>query len=724
MAVSTTSKEAIKTALATVIAYGLALQLNWDKPKWAALAVAMVSLATIGQSLNKAAMRMLGTLVGMAAALALIACCAQLRWLFMLLFGVWLGYCVYMMGGAKHPYTWQMSGLVATIICMEAGGAGLSSREVFNLAVLRGQETGLGVLVYCLIAVFLWPSGSGAQFNAAAAGLAGAQRRLAGACFKALEGAAQVGAVGAPQREESRLKARFDELLTAAETDDYAVAEQRSQWRHYQRLATQLGEALARLRAGSGDAPFLHLTRTLPALPAFAAELDARLAQAERLLENGTPARGATTIALVARPSAHSGLSHFHRAALAVTQSRLQDLDRLTRDILACLWSIKHHAASVLPLSVAPSPSTSTPIDPDRAVSVVRLLALVWLAFMALIYVDDLPGGNAVVTMSCALGLVLATNPQLPIRRLVAPVTLSVIVACGCYFLIMPRLSGFAGLASLIFAVTFAFCRLCAAPQHAMGRATGLAMFALITAIENRQSYSFSQAVNIAMAWPLVLLLAAVTAHIPVSPLPEKALLRLLRRYFCSCAYLTSHLPRGGRSPIRRWRRWQWAFHRHELATLPGKLRGWSAFVDPAALPGATPPALQAWVGSVQALSGCMGELLREYDKPQAALLLSALGADVNAWRIAVQRRFGELAECPAPPPRQVRDSLAAHTEHLEKHIEATLRQATVDQLSALERENFYCLLGACRAVSQALLDYAACAAAIDWARAREGRFA
>jgi uncharacterized membrane protein YccC len=62
MILSTKTKEAIKTALAMTIAYGIALSMDWDRPYWAGFAVAMISLATIGQSLNKAALRVLGTL--------------------------------------------------------------------------------------------------------------------------------------------------------------------------------------------------------------------------------------------------------------------------------------------------------------------------------------------------------------------------------------------------------------------------------------------------------------------------------------------------------------------------------------------------------------------------------------------------------------------------------------------------------------------------------------
>ena len=56
MTLSTKTKESIKTALAMSISYGIALSMAWDRPYWAGFAVAFVSLASVGQSLNKAAL--------------------------------------------------------------------------------------------------------------------------------------------------------------------------------------------------------------------------------------------------------------------------------------------------------------------------------------------------------------------------------------------------------------------------------------------------------------------------------------------------------------------------------------------------------------------------------------------------------------------------------------------------------------------------------------------
>ena len=69
---SVKAKEAIKTALAMTIVYGIALYMDWDRPYWAGFAVAFISMATIQKSLAKGFMRMLGTLVAGTAALTLL----------------------------------------------------------------------------------------------------------------------------------------------------------------------------------------------------------------------------------------------------------------------------------------------------------------------------------------------------------------------------------------------------------------------------------------------------------------------------------------------------------------------------------------------------------------------------------------------------------------------------------------------------------------------------
>jgi hypothetical protein len=305
---------------------------------------------------------------------------------------------------------------------------------------------------------------------------------------------------------------------------------------------------------------------------------------------------------------------------------------------------------------------------------------------------------------------------------LLVPAAVSVLFASLVYIFVMPQLSSFLGLGLVIFAVTFAICYLFASPQQALGRAFGIAMFVTITSVSNQQSYSFLVVANIAMIFPLVFLLLAVTAYIPFSPRPERAFLRLLGRFFRSCEYLMSTWdPSRSVTLLDRWRE---AFHVREVSTLPQKLEAWSRFIDTTTLPGTSPQQVQAVVANLQALSYRIQSLLEERGTVQSRSLVQELLTDVQAWRLRVQETFQRLSVDPVAGEREVfRSNLDQVLGHLEARIKETADRVALARLSAQEGENFYRLLGAHRGVSEALVDYAGSAGVIDWARWREERF-
>ena len=59
------------------------MSMGWENAMWAGFTVAFISLATVGHSLRRGILRMLGTLMGAAAALTLVALFAQQRWMLM-----------------------------------------------------------------------------------------------------------------------------------------------------------------------------------------------------------------------------------------------------------------------------------------------------------------------------------------------------------------------------------------------------------------------------------------------------------------------------------------------------------------------------------------------------------------------------------------------------------------------------------------------------------------
>ncbi|RIH71560.1 fusaric acid resistance protein [Vibrio splendidus] len=149
------TKEAIKAAFSIVIAICLALWFQWEKPYWAAIAVAVMALnESFAHSINKGHNRLMGTLLGTGYAFFLIAMFSQDRFLFLTFFTLFLGTCIFMSSDEKYGYVFSIGFAVCSIIsCM----GGFDSQVTFHFAVLRIQETILGIVTFSIVYRLIWP---------------------------------------------------------------------------------------------------------------------------------------------------------------------------------------------------------------------------------------------------------------------------------------------------------------------------------------------------------------------------------------------------------------------------------------------------------------------------------------------------------------------------------------------------------------------------------------
>jgi uncharacterized membrane protein YccC len=731
MVLSSKTKESIKTALAITIAYGIALSMDWDRPYWAGFAVAFISLSTIGQSLNKGAMRMLGTLLALVASLLIIALFVQDRWLFMMALSGWIGFCTYRMGVSKRSYFWFLAGFASAVIAFDGG---TDPANAFGTAILRAQETGLGILVYTLITTLLWPTNSRAGFEAATQALVQAQHRLYSGCREALIG--RTPAQDKPDQDiqtiaaqQVQVLAQFGGILDAALTDSYEVWELRHPWRRFQGQSSALLETMEQWHESRKELGELDLNVLLPNLGVAMAELEGRFAEIERLLAGEAIQHQPQSIDLSTDHARLHELSHFQKAAFTLARKGLQRLDELTRDQFDTVLEIKGLGVEApqpaVPAAPSNQPGPGLLPDSDSMIAAVRAMAGLWLAYLLWIYVE-VPGGNGIVSATASIGMILATTPRLPVLIILKPVMLTIVFAGILYVFVMPQLSSFAGLGSMMFLVVFAIAYLFSTPQQGMTRSIALALFLMITGISNSsQTYNFLSVVDTALMFLLLVGVLVLASRIPFSPRPNKAFLRLLGRFFRSSEYLMATMRWDRTMTPTRLDYWRRAFHAREVATLPQKLGAWGKVVNIRVLPGTTPEQVQALAAKLQALAHCMQGLIDERDSPQAHGLVQELIADFRSWRLEVQASFQRLADDPAAGER---DALRIRTDmfmgKLDSRIKDVMNKAAEGQFSDQEAENFYRLLGAYRGVSEALIDYAENADVIDWTPWREERFA
>ncbi|MDH3940096.1 MAG: FUSC family protein, partial [Xanthomonadales bacterium] len=520
------AREPFKTALAIVISYGIALAMDWGNPYWAAFAVAFVSLSTAGQSFNKAAMRMFGTLVGIVAALSLIALFPQQRWLFILAVSVYVGVCTYLMTGPKKQYFWNVSGFVCVLLCMSAGPDPVNA---FDTAVLRAQETGLGILVYSLVTSLLWPVSSRKDFFAVAGQLASGQRQFCQTGLKPGQDS-DPGQAQALKGQLLQAQTKFQKLLDAAESDTQEVWEMRRYWRLYQEQTSKLTSVIGSSVQSLAELEASKTPHLATRLDSFLAELDNRFAGIGSMISGQAPGRQPEEIDMALDAAGLRALSQFQRAAVVVFHDRLKQLDQLTRTLFETTRNANGFGeAEAVPARTA-LPTLQWP-DPDRMLAVIRVMLTLWLAFLAWIYVDSIPGGTSMVTMACVYGMIMASIPMVTLRTVFKPLMAGVVFGSLMYMLVLPHLSGFLSLGTLLFVTTFSLCYFLSDPKQALAKTFALAMFVSIASIDNQQVYSFMVVATNVLMFPVLFSMLAVTAYFPVNLRQEKSFLRLLNRY-------------------------------------------------------------------------------------------------------------------------------------------------------------------------------------------------
>src|SRR4051812_34597141 len=118
-----------------------AFWLQLDNPFWAGASAAIVCQPQLGASLRKGWFRMIGTLVGAIVSVALTACFAQDRVLFLGSLAVWAAVCAFVATFLRDfaSYAASLAGYTAAIIASDLLGTvgGVDADAAFLLAVTR-----------------------------------------------------------------------------------------------------------------------------------------------------------------------------------------------------------------------------------------------------------------------------------------------------------------------------------------------------------------------------------------------------------------------------------------------------------------------------------------------------------------------------------------------------------------------------------------------------------
>jgi uncharacterized membrane protein YccC len=166
----------LKAFLAAMLAVYLSLAIGLERPYWAFLTAYIVAQPLAGAVVSKALFRVIGTLVGGVAAVAMVPPLVHAPELLTLAVSLWLGLCVFisLLDRTPRAYMFVLAGYTAVLIVLPSVTA---PETIFTVAAARLQEITLGILCGSLVhAVVLPQSIAGFLLGRVAVILADAER--------------------------------------------------------------------------------------------------------------------------------------------------------------------------------------------------------------------------------------------------------------------------------------------------------------------------------------------------------------------------------------------------------------------------------------------------------------------------------------------------------------------------------------------------------------------
>ncbi len=141
---------AIRIWLAIVVALYVSFWLELEAPSSAALTVTILALPTRGQVLEKAVFRLIATVLGVAASIAIVGMFVQTEILLLGAFAAWLGICVYTVGllDGNRAYAAALSGYTLAFIAVQQID---TPQHVFESAMARGAAITIGILAITFV---------------------------------------------------------------------------------------------------------------------------------------------------------------------------------------------------------------------------------------------------------------------------------------------------------------------------------------------------------------------------------------------------------------------------------------------------------------------------------------------------------------------------------------------------------------------------------------------
>lgn len=712
---STKAKESLKTALAFAIVYGIALASGWLNPYWAGFAVAMVSLAPTGQTLKKGILRVMGTVPGCIAAVFIIAIAPQERWLFLALICTWLFFTTYMMIRDKdHAYFWNVAGFVCLVIVVTAASG--DNNSFFQHAVMRTVETAMGVIVYTLISIFIWPQKNTGAIKKSYLEVTKNQQAILINFQQLMQGKPLETSFTKLNNQQIALLNSFSQAIEVETTESITLFNNRHLLKELNTLVSIQMQLSQKCYLNLTSLKHIDFNCVLPNLNAYFAQQVCLFDEIEQTMQGKSNNIGLNPTQLISAPAETLKHSHYDNAAILLTIKELENLEENIKSTLVCLRALTE-VGPISAVSFHASESLkqrfSSFITPDwatiRGAAFPPLVASV--GFLIWVYINP-PGHAAMLELPAIMAMAVASTQQMKMTSLLKPLVIAFTLCLSVYIFILPKLSLYAELATVLFICVFIVSYF----STGLGKLAGMLGVINIISIKNQQTYDVAAMLNTTLFILLGVLLVYILSYTLQSSRPEKIFAHQVKRFFKQSQWLCSYstmIPRSKKSLLCEW---NIALHLNEVSTLPKNISTWGQSIDHNAFNENPTEQVQHLMIAIQALSYRIQQL-------HQCTPINTTQKDINNYLVTLKTMaiapLKGWSQCPDAGNKQ---AMSEHLKEMEQQTDQLISKVG-NTINAQDTESLLLIIASYRGILEASIYYLQVAQAIDWSHWQQERF-